>query len=88
MRRPNCWTKTNFDMKIEISQKELHEIICGLSKNRGRIRARLNHTERQLSVELLDKDRELYLSTLRTLRQARIQLIDELISKLESIKYE
>jgi hypothetical protein len=79
----------NFNMQIELDRKELDEVIRGLSKNRGRIRSRMNHGKRQL-IELhqieggaIDAERELYLNTLVTLRNARIERISKLIQRME-----
>ena len=56
-------------MNIEIEHKELHEILCGLHRNRAKIATRLRYTERQLAeiqnVEGGDKDRILYLTTIK-----------------------
>lgn len=68
-------------MTIEIDNKELHEIVCGLSKNCALIRGRMRHAQRDLAM-LEDRERRLYLSTLVALRSYRIERIESLIKRL------
>lgn len=75
---------------MELNKSEIHEIITALVVNRTRIRGRKNRTERKLS-ELEnsngggqnDKGRELYLQSLISLREIRMETITNLISKIE-----
>lgn len=80
-------------MNIEIEHKELHEILCGLHRNRAKIATRLRYTERQLAeIQNVegggDKDRILYLTTIAQLRESRIRTIEELCNRLERFENE
>ena len=71
-------------MQIEISEQELHEIRCALARNRGRIRNKLEHAKKSLAQwGGVDSERELYFSTLVTLREKRIERINELLTRFE-----
>ena len=71
-------------MQIELTEQELHEIRCGLARNRSRIKNNLEHARRDLSKwGGVDPERELYFSTLVTLREKRIERINELLTRFE-----
>lgn len=73
-------------MNIELTPQELHEIRCGLARNRCRIKNKLGHAKRELekySGGGVDSERELYFSTLVTLREKRIERINELLTRFE-----
>lgn len=72
-------------MQIELTEQELHEIRCGLAKNRARIKNKLEHARRDLEKYGggVDSERELYFSTLVTLREKRIERINELLTRFE-----
>lgn len=72
-------------MQIELTEQELHEIRCGLARNRCRIKNKLGHAKRELEKYSggVDSERELYFSTLVTLREKRIERINELLTRFE-----
>ena len=70
-------------MQIEISEQELHEICCGLARSRGRIRNKLERAKKSLAQSAGISERELYFSTLVTLREKRIERINELLTRFE-----
>ena len=71
-------------MQIELTEQELHEIRCGLVRNRSRIKNKLEHAKKSLAQwGGVDSERELYFTTLVTLREKRIERITELLSRLE-----
>ena len=71
-------------MQIELTEQELHEIRCGLARNRSRIKNQLQHAKKSLAQwGGVDSERELYFATLVTLREKRIERINELLSRLE-----
>lgn len=72
-------------MQIELTQQELHEIRCGLARNRSRIKNKLEHAKKSLEKYGggVDSERELYFSTLVTLREKRIERISEMLTRFE-----
>lgn len=72
-------------MSIELTPQELHEIRCGLARNRSRIKNKLEHAKKDLEKYGGggDSERELYFSTLVTLREKRIERINELLTRFE-----
>lgn len=71
-------------MVIDITPQELHEICCGLVRNRSRIKNKLEHAKKDLEkYGGVDFERELYFSTLVTLREKRIERINELLTRFE-----
>lgn len=71
-------------MQIELTEQELHEIRCGLARNRARIKNKLEHARRDLEKwGGVDSERELYFSTLLTLREKRIERITEMLTRFE-----
>lgn len=72
-------------MIIELTPQELHEIRCGLARNRSRKKNQLAHAKRNLEKYGggVDSERELYFSTLVTLREKRIERINELLTRFE-----
>ena len=72
-------------MSIELTTQELHEIRCGLARSRSRIKNKLEHAKQCLEKYRggVDSERELYFSTLVTLREKRIERINELLTRFE-----
>lgn len=71
-------------MQMEINGQELHEIRCGLARNRSRIKNKLEHAKKSLAQWVgVDSERELYFTTLVTLREKRIERINELLTRFE-----
>lgn len=72
-------------MSIELTPQELHEIRCGLVRNRSRIRNKLEHAKKDLEKYGggVDSERELYFSTLVSLREKRIERINKLLTQFE-----
>lgn len=71
-------------MQIELTPQELHEIRCGLARNCSRIKNKLEHAKKSLAQwGAVDSERELYFATLVTLREKRIERINELLTRFE-----
>lgn len=72
-------------MIIELTPQELHEIRCGLARSKCRIKNKLAHAKRELEKYRggVDSERELYFSTIVTLREKRIERINELLTRFE-----
>lgn len=97
MWRPNCWAKMNFNKKvmiIDITEKELREIIASLSVNALRINGRINKGKKQIDNFIStgggDDDAKLQylgaLVALRTSRKNQIIALRNRLVEIESVK--